>query len=317
MARGDTVVVGVSGGADSMALLRVLQQARDDLGIRLVVAHINHGLRPEAGRDERHVETFCEQLQIPYRSRRVKVASGPGASVEERAREARFRALMVIAKAERAQVIALAHHQDDQAETVVMRLLRGSGLMGLQAIVPRRVQDGIAIVRPFLAVTRAEIMRFVQREKIDFCIDATNEDRRFFRNAVRHDVLPFLRQYNPQISKNLARLAATTAQDYAVLEDEARRRLEACCTVRSRPGMVTIDHAIFQGYHPAFRAMVMRLAIERCQGSLRRIEARHIDQILAVLDQPPGRGSVITLPGGMSVRCRRGRVTISRRSLRA
>ena len=193
------MLVGVSGGADSMALLLALGHLRHDLGVNLSAAHFNHKFRPEAGRDERFVTNCCKQLNVPLivgrrQGGRIRQLS------EDDARRMRFGFLIKTAGRLHAQCVALAHTRNDLAETVLMRLMRGSGLYGLRAILPRRSIEGIIFVRPLMGVDRADVEGYLKVRKTPFCTDATNFQTVYERNKVRLRLLPLLaREYNPKI----------------------------------------------------------------------------------------------------------------------
>jgi tRNA(Ile)-lysidine synthase len=203
--RGDRVLLAVSGGPDSMALLHVLWEARDRLGVTLEVAGVDHRLRPEAARELDIVEARAAALELTFSRLPVDVAGARrGASLQDAARRARLGALEALAAARGVQRIALGHQADDQAETVLFRIVRGTGLRGLAGIPYRR---GL-FVRPLLDVGRAEILRYLHRRSIPFVEDPSNADLRFARARVRHRYLPLLREENPRVGEALVALAA-------------------------------------------------------------------------------------------------------------
>lgn len=221
--RGSRVVVALSGGADSVALLVALAEAATRLGIEVVAGHYNHRLRgPEADADETFVRCLCARLRVPLA---VERAAGvlAGAGIEAAARRERYAFLRRAAAALDAQYIATAHTLDDQAETVLMRLLRGSGAAGLSAIRPRRG----CVIRPLMHCSRVSVLDYLEARGCEFRVDATNADRRFLRNRVRHDVLPVLDAINPRVRAALARTAATLQAESAYLERRARRAVAA------------------------------------------------------------------------------------------
>ena len=256
----ERVVIGVSGGADSMALLMVLSHLRHDLGVQLHVVHFNHKFRPEAIRDERFVANWCKQLNIPLtigrrQGRKIKHLS------EDDARQMRFEFFVNSAQHLKAQSVVLAHTRNDLAETVLMRLMRGCGLYGLRAILPRRSIEGIIFVRPLLGVSRIDVENYLKIKKIPFCTDHTNRQRIYERNKVRHELLPLLaREYNPQIIDALSDLAATSGEDYEFLSMHARKQFEKSVTI-SR-GKVRIDLKSIRRQHPAIVRMTLRQMVE-------------------------------------------------------
>jgi tRNA(Ile)-lysidine synthase len=201
---GDRVLVGVSGGPDSMALLAVLWELAPRLDLALEVASVDHGLRPEAAAERALVGERARALELPWHVLRVEVAAGKGrGGLQEAARRARLAALEACAEERGCAAIALGHQADDQTETVLFRILRGTGLRGLGGIPYRRGR----IVRPLLDVPRAEIVGYLARRSLTFAQDPSNQDPRFARARIRHVVLPALRRENPRVDEALRRLA--------------------------------------------------------------------------------------------------------------
>ncbi len=200
-ARGDRVLVAVSGGPDSMALLHVLALLRDKVGHALVAHGVDHGLRDAAAHELDVAAEFARALEVPFERTRVAVARG--GNLQARARAVRYEALRAAAVASNASVIATAHHRDDRAETVLLRLLRGAGPRGL-AVLPPRAGD---LVRPFIRASRAAIDAHVARHAVLFATDPSNRDPRFLRTRVRHELLPLLRALSPAIDDHLCALA--------------------------------------------------------------------------------------------------------------
>ncbi|MGL6293654.1 tRNA lysidine(34) synthetase TilS, partial [Eubacterium aggregans] len=217
---GDSVLVGVSGGADSLALLHFLSQSREDLGIRLGVAHLHHGMRGRvADGDAAFVEAICHSLDVPFCGGFVDVPALAGedkVGVEVAGRQARYAFFREIMDKKGFTRLATAHHLDDHAETVLMRLIRGTGMVGAAGI---PAVDGQKI-RPFLCVTREEIEAYCKVYRLDYRHDCTNDDYSMTRNRLRHDIIPQLKAINPQVAKHLA-VFAEEALDYeAVVEDQ-------------------------------------------------------------------------------------------------
>lgn len=206
---GDTVICAVSGGADSMALLWAMNLLKDKLGIRLEAAHFNHHLRgEESNRDAAFVKDFCNAHQIPVHMGEGSVQAGEK-GLEAAARNARYAFLQSLSGK-----IATAHTADDNAETLLMHLIRGTGLKGLGGIVPVREN----IIRPMLTVTRQEVLAFLAKENISYVTDSSNETDDFLRNRIRHHVMPLLKGENPSIAQNLSAAALRLRQDEAALD---------------------------------------------------------------------------------------------------
>jgi tRNA(Ile)-lysidine synthase len=257
----ERLVIGVSGGADSMALLFSLACLRHDLGVQLHAAHFNHKFRPESTRqDERFVELWCKKLNVPLTIGR-RVGGKIRHLSEDDARQMRFEFFVKTARLLKAQSVALAHTRNDLAETVLMRLMRGSGLYGLRAILPRRSIEGIIFVRPLLGVNRKDVEDYLKNKKIPFCTDTTNRQMVYERNKIRHELLPLLaRAYNPQIIGVLSDLAATAGQDYEFLSIHAHKQFIKRAVVSKRK--IKIDLTGIKRQHPAILRLMLRLMVE-------------------------------------------------------
>lgn len=223
-------VVAVSGGADSVALLRSLCQLRKPN--ELAAAHLNHRLRgPESEADEDFVRQLCQTLGVPFHSRSIDVAAeaqAAGANLEATARNERYRWFAEVARQLGMPYVATGHTADDQAETVLLRLIRGAGLQGLRGIAERRTLDeGVTLIRPMLAASRAAVRDYLHELQQPFREDRSNVDVRFARNRIRHVVLPMLAQESPAISDHLVQLAKQATAAFAVIEADAERLLAA------------------------------------------------------------------------------------------
>ena len=218
--RGDRAIVAVSGGIDSVVLLEVLFQVGTALGFDLTVAHVHHGLRADADGDEEFVRQLAGERHLKFRSSRMAVAdeaSRTGESVEMAGHRLRHTFLASVAREEAAPLVALAHHADDQAELVLLRLLRGAGgegIGGMRLLDRSPSDDRVGLFRPFLEVHKAELVDFAKQQGLDWREDVTNGSREILRNRVRHELLPVLeRDYQPGIRSTLARAAAITAAE--------------------------------------------------------------------------------------------------------
>jgi tRNA(Ile)-lysidine synthase len=204
--RGSAVLVAVSGGPDSMALLHVLALLRARLGFGLFAHGVDHGLRPEAGGELDLAERFARSVDVPFS--RSTVAVPPGGNLQARARTARWGALRTAASRMGAPRIATGHHADDRAETVVMRLLRGTGLAGLAALPP---VDGDR-VRPLVRARRADVQAHLDRHRVPFALDPSNTNPRFLRARVRAEIMPGLERLSPRMTEHLCSLADEAAR---------------------------------------------------------------------------------------------------------
>jgi tRNA(Ile)-lysidine synthase len=211
---GEHVLVACSGGPDSTALLHVLHRLRLELGITLCAASIDHGLRPDSKLEVEAVAGFASTLGVPFESARIEVPRD-GASLQGRARELRYRALREIAELRAASSIAVGHSQDDQAETVLSRMLRGSGLRGLGGIEARRA-DGV--IRPLLDCRRRDLRAYAVAHELPFVDDPSNHRRSFERVRIRHEVLPALLAEDPRLIEHIAALGDEAAELNAYLD---------------------------------------------------------------------------------------------------
>lgn len=299
--KGERVIVGVSGGPDSVALLYVLNTLRYELGIMLQAAHLNHQWRREAGEDQRFVEKLCARWKLPLTVKVLKKSDfKKNGSQEEIARDYRLQFFTDLAKKKDAQVIALGHTKDDLAETILMRLIRGTGLRGMRGILPQRQIYGVRFIRPFLNVSRSHIERFLRKEKLSFRMDSTNTDLKFFRNKVRLELIPYLeKKYNRQIKEVLAHLADVFAGDYDYLEGESKKILTKLVELES-PSMIQLKIQPFKKIHQALQRMLIRQCIEKLRGDLHQLTFGHLAEIEDSIERRP-LGSVVHLPGGLSV----------------
>ena len=297
LAPDDHVIVAVSGGVDSVALLLCLHKLAPRLRLSLTVAHLNHRIRgPEADADEEFVYRISADLGLACVSESIEVkheAAETKQNLEELARRRRYDFLRRIARRLGAQKIAVGHTLNDQAETALFRYIRGSGIEGLSAIHP--VVDGM-IIRPLLECPRDRIVDYLKRRGISFREDSTNNDLRHSRNRIRRELIPYLeRNFNPRLIRTLAVEAGMARETWAFLESQAKD----CFRNLSRPvdGGISLEINGLICLHPAMQKLVLRLALRESTGSLRGIVSSHIESALALCRERQG-GRRIRLPGG-------------------
>ncbi len=271
---GDSIVCAVSGGADSMALLWCLYLLQDKLDIRLSAAHFNHGLRgAESHRDEDFVRSFCAGYSIPFVCGHGTVTAGKK-GLEAAARDARYAFLNSLPGK-----IATAHTADDNAETVLMHMVRGTGLKGLGGITPINGK----LIRPMLSITREEVCAFLSEYHIDYITDSSNETDAFLRNRLRHHVMPLLKEENPCLAENLSAMALRLREDEEALSQKPQTQV-----------------AVLRQMKPAPRKRALYACLE--QWGVREPESAHIDLVeQMVFSQKPS--CQVQLPGGVTV-CR-------------
>jgi len=246
--RGDRVVVAVSGGPDSVALLHMLESLKDVYGIKLHAAHLEHGLRGEESvEDMKFVEELCGSLSIPLTTASEdvgKMAEDEGLSVEATARKARYAFLDEVIKQTGYKKLATGHNANDQAETVLINLMRGSGIAGLSGMKP--AMDG-RIVRPLIEAKRKEIAAYLEKKKIAYRTDSSNADTRFDRNRVRSILIPMIeKEFNPGIVDSLARTASVFSMVYEYFKEEVEKSMREA--VKTEEGRVTLNLEVFSPY---------------------------------------------------------------------
>jgi tRNA(Ile)-lysidine synthase len=302
LAPGDRVLVGVSGGPDSMALLHVLGRLGAELKIRLGAAHLNHRLRGAAAeRDAEVVMRAAAALDCPCHvgsAHILKVKYGLGLSLEEAARRVRYAFFKKIMIDRGYDKLALGHHMDDNAEQMLMALLRGSGPRGLSGIPPVR---GNRIIRPLIDTRRTQIEAFLRQAAITSVRDASNDDPGFARNRIRHHLLPLLTsQYNPRIAVHLNRLADVIRTEEAWIDELVRTPYEAAVLMREK-NTLTLSVERLRRAHPALTRRMIRKALEALCGTLRRITFAHIQSVQRLLREDGGEKES-HLPGRIRVR---------------
>jgi tRNA(Ile)-lysidine synthase len=296
---GDRVVVGVSGGADSIALLHALWEIRRDLHLSLVVAHLDHGLRPEARQERAFVRKVSRELGVPFVGRKVDVRGWQkekNLALQEAARELRYGFFLDVAKSQKASKIALGHTADDQAESVIMRLLRGSGTRGLAGIPPLR--DGI-FVRPLIETWREEIEAFLQEKKINYLTDPSNQSLHFLRNRVRHELLPILQQYNPRIRQNLVQMAELFREEEEFWQERIEEKFPSLVRLQKKTSL-TLDIPSLMEQPRPLRFRLLRYAIEKIAGNLRKMSFAHVFGIEGLLQSAEPNKS-LKIPQGIHI----------------
>lgn len=320
------VIVGVSGGADSVALLHILLRLQSELGIRVHAAHLNHRIRgEEADADQAFVERLAAQWGVPLVVDSADVpalARERKLAIEEAARQARYTFLLRAARGVGARAVAVAHHADDQAETVLMHFLRGAGLAGMRGILPvsdlTRLRMGapedllrgepVLLVRPLLEVSKADILAYCQDNGLEFRFDRSNLDQTYFRNRLRHELLPTLETYNPNIREVLRRAAAVAADDYAFLHQELQKAWGKV-RIAEGDGWIEFDLKRWRGLHRSLQRGVLREAIRRLRQGLRNINYVHVENALDVLTRTDTGAA--TLPQGLVAVARYGRFYVA------
>ena len=290
---GDSVLVGVSGGPDSVALFHALIEFIPRYALRLGVAHVNHCLRSrDSDRDARFVAELAQKHGVPFYLKEENVqqyARSRRLSIEEAGRAVRYDFMTTLADQKGFDRIALGHHSDDNAELILMVLIRGGGLAGLSGISPVR---GDRFVRPLITKTRSEILQFLHAQGIGYVTDASNTDPRHLRNRIRRHLLPLLQTaYNPKITHNLNRLSDLVRADNEWLERQAHPWIEPCIVKRQKNRTV-ISLCRFTELAEALQRRLIRSVIFQLKGDLRRITYTHIEAARHLARRGPGYGSL-------------------------
>lgn len=279
--KGDRVLVAVSGGPDSIALLNILYELREEYNLKLMVVHLNHGLRgKESDRDEKFVRRMAERLNLKCYSKRIKPGAlkENGVSPEESARRARYKYFEQLIQRLHCDRIALGHNADDQAETVLMRFIRGSGLKGLGGIPPVRKKG--MIIRPLIESSRKEIEEFLKTRNITYVIDSTNQSKNFLRNRYRHELIPFIeKNLNPRLKKSLVRMAEIFRRDEELINKKIKPR--GSFYKKNNEGIV-IKLNLFKRLSKGKKLRIIMRVIEDLLGDLRHFGAVHFQDILKI-----------------------------------
>lgn len=304
---GDGILAGVSGGADSVCLLVLLDELKEELGIRLAAFHLNHGLRgAEADRDEAYVREICGRLGVPLAAAHENVAeyaAARGISGEEAGRILRYEHMRAAAEQFSCRRTATAHHRDDSAETVLFNMFRGSGLKGLSGIRPVREN----IIRPLLCLSRAEIAGYLEEKGIPWCEDSTNGENVYTRNRIRNCLMPWVKEnINGRASEHILAAAELAAQADAYFAELAEKLLaDTGAPERYQAGAGTVPEAlaasisteVFDRQPPVVQGYLVRAMVSRAAGSPRDISAKHVEAVRALTG--PGGGTEAVLPYGL------------------
>ena len=328
LSSGETVVVGVSGGADSLCLLHVLCRLKREYRLALHVAHLHHGLRgADADADAGFVQNLAVDWGLPCTMERVDVpglAREHHLSIEEAARRARYTFLWEVAEATGAGIIAVGHNADDQSETVLMHWVRGAGLAGLRGMLPRTSlgdyrllgtpqfpgpTSSVWLIRPVLEVTRGEIEAYCERNSLVPRFDQSNLDTTYFRNWLRQEVLPLLAHHNPNVKEVIRRSARVIADDYALLRSVLEETWGQV-VVEEAAGRIVFDLEAWRHLPASLKRSTLREAIHCLRRSLRNINFLHVENAHLVA-RDGATGDQATLPQGLVLTVGYDRLTIS------
>lgn len=303
---GDRVIAGVSGGADSMCMLLILLSLKQELDLDIIVAHVNHGIRgEEAKRDADFVEAFCADKGLAFELANAdipRIAKETGTTSEEAGRNYRYSFFCELAEKYSAEKIAVAHNSDDNAETVLFNIFRGSGIGGLKGILPKRSISGkgskYTLIRPVLALSRAEIEEGLKEAGQDFCTDRTNNEDTYARNRLRNTILPMARDnINANVYGHIESLSRQAASVHDFIEQETDKYASCINPITDEDGRktgVSIDIPSTVKLHRVLKQSLIRRAFEMVSGRLKDVEETHIEAIEDLINKQSGKR--ISLP---------------------
>jgi tRNA(Ile)-lysidine synthase len=273
------IIVGVSGGPDSVCLLDVFNALSKKYELKLHIAHVNYGLRDkDSDNDEKFVRKLAEKYGIGLSVLNPEKSLYQG-NLESSLRNIRYDFFEEVRKNLNYDLIAVAHNQDDQAETVLMRILRGSGLNGLSSM---KAKSG-RLIRPLLETSKQDILAYLKEKGLEFCIDRTNLQSDFLRNRIRNELLPLLeKEYNPSIKKTIANWSLSVADDYEYIDAAAKKLLKKIAN-KSKKGTFSFSSEIFLKNHPSMQRQVIRKIMENEFEIFFDVESSHIEEMIKII----------------------------------
>ncbi len=283
--KNDALVAGVSGGPDSVALLYLLVKLKKKYNLKICVAHLNHGLlKNESRKYQSLVKKMADGFDIPFYCKAIDLrtlSKKNKRSIEEMGRIERYHFFEEVAAKTRSNKIVTAHTLDDQAETVLLRFLRGSGLKGLAGIPYKRIQGKLEVVRPVLSIEKKKLLSFLKANRIPYLNDRTNADTFFTRNRIRHHLLPALeKSYNPQIKNSLSSLGSICENIQLYLDKISSRATKTCLKKQKRYGSLVLDLKKLNRLDSAIKREVLFKTLSELQGDSKRFSFDHISAVI-------------------------------------
>ena len=283
----DKIVLGVSGGPDSITMLDILRQIQEEFDFEIVVAHINHMIRKEAIQDEEYVKKYCEKNSIEFFVKRIdvmSVANNRKIGTEEAGRFVRYEFFDEILKQTESNKIAIAHNKNDKVETIIMHLLRGSGLSGLKGIEPIREN----VIRPLIECERKEIEKYCDENKLEPRIDKTNFENDYTRNKIRNNVIPYIeKELNPNIIETIDRLSEVVKKEDRYLEKVALDVYDKIL-IKQEPGQIMLELKGFNEQDEVIKSRIILYTVKKLFGSSQGIEKIHINDIIKLCNNNIG-----------------------------
>ena len=297
----DTVLIAVSGGQDSMFLLQAMNYLKTKLKLKkLVVCNLDHGIRgKESAEDSLFVKTRAEDLNLGFIHKKIDLSKkrSKDLSMEEAARKERYEFFNEAALSAGANVAATGHTLDDQAETILMRIIKGASLKGIVGISPVREERGIRVIRPLFELEKGEIEKYLDERGLEYRIDSTNKEPLYFRNVVRKEILPFLEKYNPRLKRALCSLAEHLREDLEFIRESKE-------ALRHKPkeadGVLEIKLKDLIVQPKALQKEVLRDALDKIGGEVKRLSFRHWKEAEQLITRKR-KGSSLDLPGDIRI----------------
>lgn len=285
----DKIVLGVSGGPDSMAMLDILRQIKDEMNFEMYVAHINHNIRgKEADADEEYVKKYCEKYNIKCFSKKIDVptiAQDKKIGTEEAGREVRYNYFEEVLIETKSNKIAIAHNKNDKVETIIMHILRGSGISGLKGIEPKRDEK---YIRPLIECDRTEIEKYCEDNKLNPRIDKTNFENEYTRNKIRNIVIPYIKQeFNPNIIETITRLSDVIASEDRYIEDTSIVEYKKICILESTD-KIELKLKEFNKLDKVIQNRIILLSVRKIFGSTQGIEKVNLEDIIKLCNNNIG-----------------------------
>lgn len=299
---GQTVLVAVSGGSDSVFLLQALNHLKNKLKLKkIVVCNLDHGIRgKESSEDSLFVKKIAESLNLGFIHKKIDLSKirSKGLSTEEAAREERYKFFNDAARAVKADVIATGHTLDDQAETILMRIIKGASLKGIIGISPVREEGPLKIIRPLFELEKAEIEKYLDERGAEYRVDSTNAEPIYFRNTIRRDIMPFLEKYNPRLKRVLCSLAEHLREDFEFIKEAKLKARGQESGVKDGEIEIKLKDLVLQPR--AIQKEILRDLLEKSGGEVKKLSFKHWKEMEQLLKHK-GKGRALDLPGDIRV----------------
>ena len=285
---GDKIVLGVSGGPDSISMLDILKGLKKELNFEIVVAHINHMIRAEAVDDEKYVSDYCKKNNIEFYVKRIdvlQIANDKKIGTEEAGRKVRYEFFEEVMKKTNANKIAIAHNKNDKIETIIMHLLRGSGISGLKGIEPKRNNK---YIRPIIECEREEIEHYCEINKLNPCIDKTNLENEYTRNKIRNVVIPYVKnEFNPNVIETIDRLSQVATEESNYIDLQTQKTYQKLI-IEKTENKISLKLKEFNEQEKVIKNRIILLVVKELMGSSEGIEKIHIEDIIKLSNNNVG-----------------------------